>query len=246
MGVCTRMTIGYGVCVGWWSEFNQYIIPQVGDRRVYDDGEPPNRPLIALSNQLSIASTYNTILDAFWRQFGSDLEAVFLLHTDLQIVDPQGEAKLVAALQEPDVALVSVEGGDGDRGTEWWLCNPIGHQGMRRFYIDFSGQTPGAETGPSDDARTKPRARSGDVEVLEGSILGFSPWAIEHLRFDESSPAAFHSYDEVCFQAIAAGKRCVVVDVETFHHTDGSYKGQQSIDDWRIGNEWSRKKWNKQ
>lgn len=235
--------IAYGCVVGWWEEFTQYVVPQVGDRRVYGDGEPPTRPLIALAGQTSIATAYNTILDAFWRQYGTALDAVFLLHTDLQIVDPQGEAKLVAALTEPDVALVGIEGGDGTRGTEWWECNPIGHQGTNRFYIDFSGQLPGAETGPPDAARTRDRARSGDVDVLEGSLLVFSPWAIENLRFDEGCPAAFHGYDEVCFQAKAANKRCVVVDVDTHHHTDGAYKGQQSIDDWRTANLWSRKKW---
>lgn len=236
------MTIGYGCVVGWWDEFNRYIVPQVGDRRVYGDGEQPNRPLIALSNQLAIAPAYNMILDAFWQQYGTDLEAVILLHTDLTITDPQGEAKIVAALQEPDVALVGVEGGDGDRGTEWWSCNPIGHQYTDRFVIDFAAQIPGAETGPP---RSKPRARTGDVEVLEGSILGFSPWAIENLRFDEDCPASYHGYDEVCFQAIDAGKRCVVVNVQTHHHTTGAYKGQQSVDDWKAANEWSRKKWNK-
>lgn len=237
--------IGYGCVVGWWDEFNQYIVPQVGDRRVYGDGEQPNRPLIALSNQTSIASAYNAILNVFAGQYEpEDLEAVILLHTDLTIEDPQGEAKLVAALAEPDVALVGVEGGDGDRGTEWWECNPIGHQGTDRFLIDFAAQIPGAETGPVH--RTKPRARSGDVDVLEGSIMAFSPWAIQNLRFDESCPAAFHGYDEICFQAIDRGKRNVVVDVQTHHHTTGAYKGQQSIDDWRAANEWSRRKWGKQ
>lgn len=235
--------IGYGCVVGWWEEFAKHIVPQVGDRRVYGGGEPPNRPLIALSNQTSIAQAYNTILDSFWCQYGSDLEAVLLLHTDLTITDPEGEAKIVAALQEPDVALVSIEGGDGDRGTEWWACNPIGHQYLDTMVIDFAGLIPGAESGPPE--RTKPRARAGDVEVLEGSLLAFSPWAIRRLRFDEKCPAAFHGYDEVCFQAGKLGKRCVVVDVETHHHTNGAYKGAQSIDDWRAANEWSRKKWGK-
>lgn len=236
--------IGYGVCVGWWDEFMKYVVPQVGDRRVYGDGEQPNRPLIALSNQTSIAQAYNTILDSFWQQYNTALEAVILVHTDLTITDPQGEAKIVAALGAPDVALVSVEGGDGDRGTEWWSCNPIGHQYTDRFVIDFAAQIPGAETGPAN--RTKPRARAGDVEMLEGSLLAFSPWAAQHLRFDEACPAAFHAYDEICFQALAAKKRCVVVDVETHHHTTGAYKGQQSIDDWKLGNRWCREKWGKE
>lgn len=243
MGV--QSVIGYGCVVGWWDEFQQYVVPQVGDRRVYGDGPLPDRPLIALSGQTSIARAYNVILKAFWYQYGAELEAVILLHTDLTITDPDGEAKIVAACQEPDVALVSVEGGDGDRGTEWWECNPIGHQAIDRFYIDFAGQIPGAEVGPPDAARTKPRARSGDVAVLEGSILAFSPWAVQHLRFDEYCPAAFHGYDEVCFQARQAGKRCVVVDVDTHHHTSGAYKGQQSSDEWKAANEWTRKKWGK-
>lgn len=237
--------IGYGVCVGWWEEFLQFIVPQIGDTRVYGDGPEPERALIALAGQTSIAKAYNTILDSFWRQYGAEMEAVFLIHTDLTIEDPEGEAKIMAELRGSEVALVGVEGGDGTRGTEWWQCNPIGHQGTDRFYIDFSGQTPGAETGPPDHERTRPRARSGDVEVLEGSLLAFSPWAIEHLRFDEGCPAHFHGYDEVCFQALDKGKRCVVVDVSTHHHTTGAYKGQQSIDDWKAANEWSRRKWGK-
>lgn len=235
--------IGYGVCVGWWDEFATHIVPRVGDQRVYGEGEVPTRPLIALAGQSSIATAYNTILEAFWQQWGWQLDAVFLLHTDLEIIDPDGEAKILAALKEPDVALVSVEGGDGDRGTEWWACNPIGHQYIDTMVIDFAGLIPGSEGGPPE--RTKPRARSGDVEMLEGSLLAFSPWAIRNLRFDQTCPAAFHGYDEVCLQAGASGKRCVVVDVETHHYTNGAYKGQQSIDDWRAANEWSRKKWGK-
>lgn len=236
------MTVGYGVCVGWWDEFQQWVVPQVGDKRVYGDGESPDRPVIALAGQTSIAVAYNTILDAFDRQYGTALEAVFLIHTDLEITDPDGEAKLVAATREPDVALVSVEGGDGDRGTEWWECNPIGHQKLDRFYIDFAALEPGSEIGPGE--RTKPRSRAGDVEVLEGSLLVFSPWAVRNLRFDESYPG-FHGYDEICFQAGVAGKRCVVVDVDTYHHTTGAYKGQASIDDWRAANQRSKEKWGK-
>lgn len=235
------MTVGYGVCVGWWEEFTRYIVPQVGDRRVYGDGPPPERPVIALGGQTSIAVAYNTILDAFHRQYGDQLDAVFLIHTDLSISDPDGEAKILAAMG-PDVALVGVEGGDGTRGTEWWECNPIGHQLLDRFYIDFAAQIPGAETGPAD--RTRPRARSGDVDILEGSLLAFTPWAIRNLRFDETYPG-FHGYDEICFQAGAAGMRCVVVDVDTHHHTDGAYKGQASVDDWAAANRRSRERWGK-
>lgn len=236
--------IGYGVCVGWWSEFIDNVVPQIGDRRVYGEGDSPTTPVIALGGQTSIARGYNMILDAYWREYGPDIDAVILVHTDLTIDDPEGEAKLVAACQEPDVALVGIEGGDGDRGTEWWQCNPIGHQYLDTMVIDFAGLIPGSEGGPPN--RTKPRARAGDVDVLEGSLLAFSPWAIKHLRFDESCPAAFHGYDEICLQAGAKGKRNVVVDVQTHHHTSGAYKGQQSIDEWSAANIWSRKKWNKQ
>jgi len=55
--------------------------------------------------------------------------------------------------------------------------------------------------------------------MLEGSIIAFSPWAVRNLRCDERYTNFRGGWDDVCLTARAAGKRCVVADVDTHHHS---------------------------
>lgn len=179
-----------------------------------------DRPLLALSGQASIAVAYNTILDAFADE-GHD--AVILLHDDLEILDRDAEAKFLTALAEPGVELVGVAGGGASHGLAWWDAQPVGHQLTDVGLIDFG-------------------RRSGDVILLEGSILVFGPQAVKTLRFDTAFPG-FHSYDEIAMQAVAAGMRVVVADVDTHHHTRMGFKSQASRDEWAAGDRLFREKW---
>lgn len=197
--------IQYGCCVGDWDEFRAY--------------SPPDRPIIVEAGHTSIAQAYNLILDA--TPPGS--EALILLHTDLAITDPDGEAKLIAPLTDPDVALVGVAGARNPKSLAWWEADTVGHQLTDVGMIDFG-------------------ARSGDVDILEGSIMVLSPWVIEHFRFDTLYPG-FHGYDEIGPAMRAAGKRVVVVDVDTHHHTQTGFKSEQSARDWQAANVRFRKKW---
>lgn len=201
--------IAYGSCVGSWGRLHANVVPRIGDR-----------PLLALSGQTSIAVAYNTILDAF---AGQGFDAVVLLHDDLEITDPDAEAKFLTALAEPGVGLVGVAGGGASHGLAWWDANPVGHQLTDVGLIDFG-------------------RRSGDVIVLEGSVLVFGPEAVKTLRFDTTFPG-FHSYDEISMQACAAGMRCVVADVDTHHHTRMGFKSQASHDQWAAGDRAFREKW---
>lgn len=158
------------------------------------------RPLMALSGQTALCPAYNTILAAF---AGKGFDAVVLLHDDLQITDPLFEDKVLAAMAE-DVALVGVAGGTGDTSLHWWESKSIGHQMTDSGLIDF---------GP----------RAGDVVFVEGSVMVFSPWAVESLRFDERYPR-FAGYDDICVTARAMGKRNVVVDADTHHHSTVGWK----------------------
>lgn len=197
--------IGYGVCVGSWTKLTSYVTPRIGDR-----------PLITLTGQTSIAAAYNRILD-----LAGGLDALILLHDDLEITDPAGETKLVQALQ-PGVGLVGVAGGSGAHGLAWWNHQPVGHQTTDVMFIDFG-------------------ARAGEVELLEGSLLVFSAQAIRSLRFDPRP--GFHGYDEIAAQARAGGMRVVVADVDTHHHTAMGFKTEQSHADWLAADEWYREKW---
>ena len=167
-------------------------------------------PVLGLSGQTSIADAYNTILDAY---SGQRFDMVILQHDDLEILDPDHVAKFAAA----GAALVGVAGGWARSGLAWWNCRPVGHQQTDAMMIDFG-------------------ARIGTVDLLEGSLLVFSSWAIENLRF-ESRPG-FHGYDE-----IAMGTLAEVVDVDTHHYTALGFDNEASQEDWLAADRWFRQKW---
>ncbi len=203
------MTVAYGVCVGSWEKMAANVIPRT-----------VGRPLLGLSGQTSICSAYNTILDAYR---GRDVDALVLLHDDLELIDPDAEPKFLAALDDSEVALVGVCGGKGDRSLAWWTSETVGHQ------LTDSGPL---ELGP----------RSGDVTFIEGSIMVLSPWAVQRLRFDEAYPG-WLGYDDICLTARAAGKRVVVVDVDTHHHSTVGFKSAAVAADWAVAAAIFEEKW---
>jgi hypothetical protein len=194
--------------VGSWDKLQRWVIPRV------------TGPLLALSGQTSIAVAYNAILDAYQ---GMDLEAVVLLHDDLEITDPGAEEVFLTTLADDSVGLVGVAGGADYQGLAWWNMAPVGHQQTDAMNIDF---------GP----------RSGDVAILEGSILVFSPYAAKTFRFD-TSLGGFHGYDEISKQVTNAGLRAVVVDVDTYHHNSMGFKSEDSHQEWLRGDRFYREKW---
>jgi hypothetical protein len=179
-----------------------------------------NRPLVALWNQTSIAQAYNAIIDAVKVQHP---ELLILLHDDLELVDPRGEEKLLEVVRD-DVALVGVAGGRHVASLAWWNHETYGHQKINSGMLDL---------GP----------RTGDVDLLEGSLLALTPWAYTHLRFDEAL-SGFHGYDEISMQARRAGKRVVVADVDTFHHTNIGFTSPDSERQWFLADAHFRSKWN--
>lgn len=201
--------IGYGCCVGSWAKFHANAPGPAADVR-----------MVALSGQKQLTVAYNTILDAYR---GQDVEAVVLLHDDLQITDPDFEAKFLTALADPDVALAGVCGGKGDQTLAWWQSETIGHQMTDSGMLDF-GQ------------------RTGDVAFIEGSCMVFSPWAVDNLRFDPRYPG-FLGYDDVCLSALAAGKRVVVADVDTHHHSTVGFKSPAIAAAWDVAERIFQAKW---
>lgn len=204
--------IGYGTVVGSGEKFGAYVAPWV----VAHGG-----PMLAKLDQPSIGIGYNQILDHFRYQ---KLDAVILLHDDLEITDPEAEAKFLTALTDPDVALVGVAGGKGTDSLQWWNSEKAGHQMTDSGLLDF---------GP----------RTGDVAFIEGSIMVFSPWAVEHLRFDERYPGFSAGYDDICLHALEAGKRVVVADVDTHHHSTVGWKSPEIEARFKATEEIFRQKW---
>jgi hypothetical protein len=207
--VVVAVTIAYGTCVGSWDKLHCNVVPRVGDR-----------PLLALSGQTQLTVAYNTILDVYR---GRGFEAVVLLHDDLELTDRNAETEFLAALADPDVALVGVCGGKGDKTLAWWESETVGHQMTDSGMLDFG-------------------VRTGDVAFIEGSLMVFSPWAVENLRFDERYPG-FLGYDDVCLTAREAGKRVTVVDVDTHHHTTVGFKSPAIAAAWDVAEEIFQEKW---
>ncbi len=202
------INVVYGCCTGDWEKFQRNVISRVQNRRI-----------IATSGHTGIVAPYNMILDAVvdW-----NLDALILLHDDLELTDPDGEEKLINALADPQVALAGVAGGGGG-SLYWWDHSPIGHQLTDVTNIDFG-------------------TREGEVTLVEGSIMALSPWLIRNLRFD-SIFTGFHGYDEIGMQIRSHGKKSVVVDVDTHHHNPTGYSSPESAEMCRLANQLYKEKW---
>jgi hypothetical protein len=206
------VVVAYGVCVGSWDKFQQYVTPNI--ERL------GGRSLFAVAGQSSIAVAYNSILNAC-RDHG--FNALVLQHDDLEIIDVDAEEIFLTALTDSTVGLVGVCGGKGETSLAWWNTETIGHQLTDSGMLDF---------GP----------REGDVAFIEGSIMVLSPWFIHTITFDEMYQG-FHSYDEICASVRKHGKRVVVVDVNTHHHTTLGFRSDASAQQWAEGNARFQRKW---
>lgn len=205
------MTVAYGSCVGDWCRFARNVAASV----------PAGRPLIGLQGAASIAAGYNQILDTYR---GKDVDAVILVHDDLEITDPDAEEKFLAVLTDPEVALVGVAGGKGRDSLQWWNSEKVGHQMTDSGMLDFG-------------------ARTGDVAFLEGSIIAFSPWAVENLRCDEIYTDFRSGWDDICLASLASGKRNIVIDVDTHHHSPIGWKSPEIEAKFMESERIFRKKW---
>lgn len=202
------MVVAYGTCVGSWDKFNRWVVPRVGDR-----------PLLGLAGQHSIATAYNSILDAYR---GRHLDALVLLHDDLEILTPDAEKIFLEALEDNSVGLVGVAGSDL-KSMHWWNGRTLGHQQTDSGLLDFG-------------------ERWGNALMLEGSILVLSPVVIENLRFDTRYPG-FLGYDDVCLTVWTWGFRSVVVDVDTHHHSTVGIKSEAVRRDWERTERLFNQKW---
>jgi hypothetical protein len=186
----------------------------------YVEPKVRGRLTFATSGHSGIVAAYNGIINALQHR---DVDGLILVHDDLEILDVQvAELTFRNTLADPDVGLVGVAGGGGN-SLYWWEHDPIGHQLTDKTNIDF-GQ------------------RTGDVTLIEGSIMVLSPWLIRTLRFDPIF-TGFHGYDEIGTQVKLAGKRVVVADVDTHHHNMMGYVSEESAATCRLANKLYQDKW---
>jgi len=208
---CARLAVmlAFGCCVSSEAKVAAWVRPFVGDR-----------PCVEVTGSISLTRSYNYILNNY---VGEPYDAVVLLHDDLEVTDPDAEAKILYALDDPDVGLVGVAGGEARNGLAWWSANPVGHQMIDTGLIDFG-------------------VRAGQVKSIEGSFMVFSPRAVDKLRFDERY-TGFHGYDDIGLEAGSQGFKVVVIDLDTHHHTVAGFKTPESEQAWVQADQMFREKW---
>ena len=204
------VNIVYGCVTNSRERLERYVTPRVGDRS-----------LIVLWNQTSLAHAYNCIIGACMFH---DIDALILVHDDLELIDPNTEEKFLTALSMPDAGIVGVAGGYDVTGLAWWNGQTVGHQLTDSGMLDF---------GP----------REGDVQSLEGSVMALGPWALDHLCFDEDAFTGFHGYDDIGMTVRQHGKRVIVADIDTHHHTTLGFTSIESEQAWLAADQRFREKW---
>lgn len=201
------MSLAFGCCVGSWDRFTKWVAPSAFG------------PVVAMSGQDSICTAYNSIINAV---DGQDIDALVLMHDDLELTDPDAEAKIRKAIEDPSVAIVGIGGGRGVCSIAWWDRSPLGHQMTDSGIVDF-GQ------------------RTGDVDYIDGSFMILTRWAMQNLRFDEQYQ--FHGYEDICLSATAKGKRVVVAGIDTHHHTGLGFRSPEVHEKWLAADALFKRKW---
>jgi hypothetical protein len=174
----------------------------------------PDTEVIEFPATGSIFHSYNRIIEQAARRDG--LEALVLVHQDAEIVDPDFCHKLRRGLAVPDVGIVGCVGAVGVRSIAWWEGSATWGSFTHRYQELGGGEFPGFSF---HDDELPPHARIGQVDMVDGFVLGLTPWTIQNVRFDESLGVALHGYDfDLCCQVRAAGHRVVTEDLKVVHH----------------------------
>jgi hypothetical protein len=207
--------IVYGICIGSEEKYSTFCAP-------YLAAFVESSNVIESRGNDSIFIAYNAVLDQVAARPG--VEALVLLHEDLELVPSDFEEQIRRHFQDPDVAIIGAIGGRGVQGVRW-------SQAHERF-----GRMPDSFNGANDFG-----GGTHEVDIVDGCLLALSPWAVANLRFDSRRFKGFHAYDaDICMQARAAGKKVIVADLPAFHHTKGGFG---DIRRHQISDEVFRRKW---
>jgi hypothetical protein len=173
----------------------------------------PDTVVLTQESVGSLFRNYNLLLDQ--ADPHEDLEALALVHQDVEIVDADFAARVRAALSDPNVAIVGCVGAVGVRKPAWWK-GTVTWAAFSHHYEEFGGGEFDSLSWQPEDAPA--HLAPGEVDAIDGLVMVLSPWAVRELRFDESL-GQFHGYDfDICMQARAAGKKVVTADFRVIHH----------------------------
>jgi len=191
---------------------NEKIYTQCAEPGIRRASEPDSENL-TVESAGSIYRNYNLLFDKVSDR--DDVEALVLVHQDAEIVDDDFCAKAREGLSDPAVAILGSAGAIGVRNIAWWEGSVVWAAYTHRF-LELGGGDIAAMSWRPDEMPSY--ARTGEVDMIDGFVMVFSPWAVRNLRFDESL-GWLHGYDfDICMQARHAGRKVAVADMRAIHH----------------------------
>ena len=162
----------------------------------------------------SIRKGLNAILDD--AATVPDLEALVLLHQDVEVSDPEVIATARRAFSDPTVGILGAAGAREVRGIAWWEARGYGRLPNPR--LGRAGWTWNASQG------------AHDVDTVDGCLMVLAPWVARSVRLPVGAGDAFHGYDlDLCLRVRARGGRVMVDDMDCVHHISRTFDGR---DDW--------------
>ena len=195
--------IVFGTAVTNAQTYDRYATPGIRRAAELDSAVLPHQ------TTGSVFRNYNLLLDKAVAY--DDLEALVLVHQDVELADPDFAEKVREALADPDVAIVGCAGAVGVRSIAWWE-GALTWAGLTHRYPEYGGgDFPAISWRPE---AVPSYASPGEVDSIDGLVMVLSPWAVRKLRFDESL-GNLHGYDfDICMQARAAGKKVVTAHLQ--------------------------------
>jgi hypothetical protein len=192
---------------------NPQVYKDCAQRGIRISAEPDSE-VMANAAAGSIFRSYNLILDLAAAR--DDLDALVLLHQDAEITDPAFCGKLRRALSDPEVGVVGCVGAIGVRSIAWWEGSVTWASFIHRYGELGGGDIPAFAFNGDE---TPAYARTGEVDTIDGFVMGLSPWVVRNIRFDESLGSQLHGYDfDFCLQVRDAGRKVVTEDFKVVHH----------------------------
>ena len=132
------------------------------------------------------------------------------------ILDAQGGLVWFRPVSSPDsVSDLRVQKYKGQAVLAWWEGAVTWGSFIHRYSELGGGDVPAFAW---DNSNLPPTSRLGEVDTVDGFLLGLSPWVVRNIRFDETLVLG-HGFDlDFSLQLRQAGRRLMVEDLEVVHH----------------------------
>jgi Glycosyltransferase like family len=200
--------IAFGTAVSDWATYERIALP--GIERVVE----PDSSILTRFGHDSIQQPYNQMMDEVARRPG--LEALVLLHQDLELTDDDLLSRIRRVLEDPRVGLLGALGARNSQLHRWFAPEEI------------FGFAIGADHMGPDEVRLSTGPH--EVDGLDGALLILAPWVVRHLRFSERLANGFHGYDaDISLRVRAHGGTVICEDIPCRHHSmpKGDYGAQR-------------------